>query len=114
MIKLTDVKLIENAASKSIEHIEAEMAEMEKTQLVEGPFTVAQLREMFNEIADPKDWRAPIDVNLPGEKILMACAAIEYFTATEPAVDSVFDATGKVDYGFVSSIGYRMGPAGDH
>ena len=58
MIRPTDVKPIENAASKSIEQIEAEIAEQEKTQLVEapgGPFTVAKLRETFSEIANKQD-----------------------------------------------------------
>jgi hypothetical protein len=71
---------------------------------------VSDLRKVFEKPADPKDWKGPIAALMPGEAVLGACAAIEYFTATVPRVR--LD-TRTMTYK-VTSEGYRMGPAGDH
>ncbi|MGA2260003.1 MAG: hypothetical protein ABSH28_01055 [Acidobacteriota bacterium] len=73
-------------------------------------FRVSDLRKLFEKLADPKDWKGPIAATMPGEAVLGACAAIEYFTATVPRVG--LD-TQTMTY-LVTSEGYRMGPAGDH
>ena len=71
-------------------------------------YTLAQLRQVFDAIADPADCRAPIAATMPGELVLAACAAIEFFTATTPRVS--LD-TRTMTY-LAESEGYRAGPAG--
>jgi hypothetical protein len=73
-------------------------------------FRVSDLRKIFEKLADPQDWKGPIAATMPGEAVMGACAAIEYFTATVPWVR--LD-TRTMTY-VVTSEGYRMGPAGDH
>lgn len=73
-------------------------------------FRVSDLRRIFDKLADAKDWKAAIAATMPGEAVLGACAAIEYFTATIPRVRLDMRTMTYV----VTSEGYRMGPAGDH
>lgn len=68
------------------------------------------LRRTFNEICDPYDWKAPIIKEIAFKQVKIAAAAIIYFTATEPKVSYNIE-TGTF---IISSIGYRLGPAGDH
>lgn len=92
-----------------IEQEEARSRDFEKTATHKG-YTVADLRELFDELADPNDWRGPIAATMPGEAVNAAVAAIEYFTATNPTV-SLDQRTMRY---VVTSEGYRAGPAGDH
>lgn len=71
-------------------------------------YAIDDLRKLFDEIADPKDWKAPISIWVKGEGVKAAVATIEFFTATNPSVQLDTD---KMLY-LVESIGYRMGPAG--
>ena len=79
-------------------------------------YTDAKLRQAFEAVADPQDWRAPIDATLSRlhlEKIggwPMVAAAVEHFTATTPKL--LVNPVGRVNY--ISAAGYRAGPAGDH
>ena len=73
-------------------------------------YTHKQLTAAFAAVEDPDDWRGPICAAMPGEAVLPVVAAIEFFTATTPTVQ--LD-TQTMTY-YVSSIGYRAGPAGDH
>ncbi len=73
------------------------------------PYTQEQLKEAFDLLADPADWRAPIAVFLPGEHVNLAVEAIKHFTATVPTV--MLDLT-RMKY-LIRSEGYRAGPAGD-
>jgi hypothetical protein len=80
----------------------------EDDRVVYKGYTLEQLRRVFDAVADPKDWRAPIAATMSGEVVLAACAAIEFFTATTPRVS--LD-TRTMTY-LVESEGYRAGPAG--
>ncbi|MGA2260812.1 MAG: hypothetical protein ABSH28_05180 [Acidobacteriota bacterium] len=97
------------ATAKTIEDFIREERESEEKARFKG-FRVSDLRILFEKISDPADWRSPIAVTVSGESVLAVCAAIEYFTATTPKVglDTV-----TMRY-LIESIGYRMGPAGDH
>jgi len=82
------------------------------SRLADGtPVTIAELREAFEQVCNPDDWKAPIYDVLDGLQLpaAVAVAAVEFFTATECQVC-------KFPGGFYSikSIGYRCGPAGDH
>jgi hypothetical protein len=66
-----------------------------------------KLNDAFDKVHNPKDWRAPIRAVVKKKDLATAIEAIEYFTATQvtvkPAGKNIFR---------VSSVGYRMGPAG--
>lgn len=82
-------------------------------------YSEAELNDAFNLVADPRDWKAPINSWIRGgnradglDIALLAkiAAAVEFFTG------------GKAKFGCdisganvkVTAAGYRAGPAGDH
>lgn len=73
-------------------------------------YTEQELQKAFKSVENPDDWKDEILAAMPGECVNVVCAAIEFYTATIPTVR--LD-TCTMTY-YVSSIGYRMGPAGDH
>ena len=73
-------------------------------------FTHHALKEAFDRVCDPADWKAPIAAWCAGEAVLLLTEAIEYFTATKPRVSLDI---ARMRY-LVESEGYRNGPAGDH
>lgn len=73
-------------------------------------YNYAQLKQAFDSVSDPQDWKGPIAAVMGGEAVNVVVAAIQFFTATEPKV-SYNPKTGQF---VVESIGYRAGPAGDH
>lgn len=76
----------------------------------ESGYTIATLRQAFDGLCDPQDWRGPIAVWMQGEAVSLAVRAIQWFTATTPTVQLN---TTTMLY-LVTSPGYRQGPAGDH
>ena len=70
-------------------------------------FSINQLKSAFDAIRDPDDWKEPIAAKMHGEFVLMAVAAIQFYTATTPQVQ--LD-TRTMLYS-VTSEGYRRGPA---
>jgi hypothetical protein len=73
-------------------------------------FPVKDLQRIFNKIKNKDDWKEPIAVAVPVKEASKYCAAIAFFTAT----DCEIQRTQLPDYVVLFSIGYRMGPAGDH
>jgi len=74
-----------------------------------GGYTEEELKEAFEAVQDKDDWKAPIRALVAREDLPVTIKAIEHYTATSVYFDG--------DYGnFVGiySVGYRMGPAGDH
>lgn len=81
--------------------------------LVERPGAYSLLLQTaFNQICDPQDWKGPIDCVVPWEAASVYIEAIKYMTATTP-VSHVEQMDGQL-YAHLTSVGYRMGPAGDH
>lgn len=76
----------------------------------------AALSAAFDLVADPDDWKAPIDavVTLPHVMDgLEVKKAVQFFTATEATI-SVVGLASETDITVrVQAPGYRMGPAGD-
>jgi len=71
---------------------------------------VGELRKAFDRVADPRDWRNPIDTEIyveTREEVELIKEAITFFTATVPTADGWLG--GKVRF---KSEGYRNGPAG--
>lgn len=68
------------------------------------------LKKAFGAVCDPDDWRGPISALVKGEAIAVTVAAIQFYTATTPKVETVY----KTDTIFfkITSEGYRNGPAG--
>jgi hypothetical protein len=71
-------------------------------------FQVRALREVFERICDPVDWKAPIHCACTGEALHAVVTAIQYFTATTPAIGLDVE---TMTY-YIASEGYRAGPAG--
>lgn len=61
----------------------------------------------FRLVADPDDWKRPIDATVPANRLADVVKAINFYTATETTVSVLADGQFRV-----KSIGYRMGPAG--
>ena len=85
------------------------MTDTTRTEVYEG-YTEAELRLAFDAVKDPQDWKAPIAAEMPGEVVMPVVAAIKFYTATVPTVS--LDVTTMRYY--ITSPGYRAGPAGDH
>lgn len=84
---------------------------------VEGDgYTHGELRCAFDMVANPDDWRAPVDSVVDARFVELVKAAVEFFTATS--------ATTRPEHGRearrspvpnpvrVRAAGYRAGPAG--
>jgi hypothetical protein len=69
------------------------------------------LKDAFDKVCDPKDWKAPIYKRIMRRDLDVTLAAIAFFTATSAEV--VMDIPGRPDV-LIESEGYRNGPAGDH
>lgn len=70
------------------------------------------LRVAFDQICDPTDWRGPIDALVPWDSANIYVQAVRYMTATVCECRQV--KKGGEIYAHLTSVGYRMGPAGDH
>lgn len=73
-------------------------------------FSHEELTRAFNAVTDQDDWRGPISAWVNGEAVLLVVEAVKFFTATVPTVELNQQ---TMQY-LISSVGYRMGPAGDH
>jgi hypothetical protein len=68
-----------------------------------------KMSDAFDSVCDPNYWKGPIKAVVPKDKASLVVDAIWFFTATcEEPVDN---GDGTVT---ITSIGYAMGPAGDH
>ncbi len=76
-------------------------------QIVAAGMTHAELSAAFDTVADPSDWRAPIEAFVDAPAYARIAAAVEFFTATK--LSWVMLPNGRFA---VTSIGYRNGPAG--
>lgn len=73
-------------------------------------FSKTQLDAAFAGVANRQDWKAQIAAVVEASALAATLAAIEFFTATTAKAE-VIQNSGRY---FVTSAGYRMGPAGDH
>lgn len=73
-------------------------------------FSKTQLDAAFSVVANRADWKAQIAAVVEAASLSVTLAAIEFFTATEGKAELLAN-TGRY---YVTSVGYRMGPAGDH
>ena len=96
-------------AEQIIQDEDASRRDWESRTIGHKGFTIAQLRTIFDQLCDPRDWKGPIFATVLGEGVMPAVAAIEYFTATTPTVALDMNTMTYV----LSSVGYRGGPAGD-
>jgi hypothetical protein len=73
-------------------------------------WTRRELKNAFDKVCDPGDWKAPIHARVMRKDIDVTLAAIAFFTGTSGGVT---DVAGRPDV-YIESDGYRNGPAGDH
>ena len=93
------------------------MTKTEKITKVEvngREYLIADLSETFDKVADPKDWRAPINTTTTFDDIREGSkikAAVEFFTGTTATLRLL----ASHDMGWtvhVKAVGYRNGPCG--
>ncbi len=72
-------------------------------------FTRGQMLEIFNQIQNKEDWKAPIRCWVNRDQIELVKESIMFFTGTETEIAS--ESYGKH---LIHSIGYRAGPCGDN
>lgn len=72
------------------------------------PFTERQLDLAFKLVANPNDWKAPIDARVARDLVHEVVCAIQFYTAA-PIEVLPTDHPGSFR---VVSCGYRLGPAG--
>ena len=68
-----------------------------------------ELEPYWNRVADPEDWKRPIDSYVHKDDLEKTKAAIAFFTATEATATVL-----QPNWYRVAADGYRRGPAGDH
>jgi hypothetical protein len=69
----------------------------------------AALRQAFELVQNPDDWKAEISALIPADLVPIVCSAVRFFTATEATTRPADAVPNGV---WVEAIGYRMGPAG--
>ena len=75
-------------------------------------FPIAYLRDIFNQVMEPDDWKAKINIKMSEDKFSNIGreameTAIFYFTATTPVILK----SGKQYW--IRADGYRLGPCGE-
>ena len=73
-------------------------------------YTVEQLSEAFDKVANPAHWKLPISAIIRTSDVPVTSAAIEFYTATEATIVERPAGSGQAH---IVSIGYAAGPAGD-
>jgi hypothetical protein len=81
----------------------------EEPEVVPG-YTRTALKKAFDAVADPDDWKAPIEATIHQSMLDVTAKAIWFFTGTS-CRERVRWNDGRVA---IEATGYRMGPAGDH
>lgn len=66
------------------------------------------LKELFDSVADPSDWRNPIDAVINLADFADIAEAVDFYTSTD--IESVELLPGNKCR--VTAVGYRNGPAG--
>jgi hypothetical protein len=76
--------------------------------------TLDQLAEMyrqaFDHVANPADWRGPIDCYVPWEVSNIYVQAIEFMTGVAP--DCEYISQNARTLAHITCVGYRNGPCG--
>lgn len=93
----------------TLPHIAQAVYDMSTSGLYRG-LTHQALSDAFDRLCDPADWKAPIDAWVPGELVMVAVCAIEFYTGVTPIISLNTD---TMQFR-LTCCGYRKGPAGDH
>lgn len=78
-------------------------------------YTRKALEDAFDMVANPDDWRAPIDAHVTTTDIRDGStikAAVAFFTGTEATIRLESDVDQETFELHVTALGYRMGPCG--
>ena len=72
------------------------------------PRSREELKEYFEKVQNPNDWKAPINALVDPADVDGVTEAVIFYTGTIPE----YKRSGKQVR--VTAVGYRMGPCGDH
>lgn len=70
-----------------------------------------ELAAAFDRVRDPRDWKAPIQAEIPEEDRLVVEQAVHWFTATVPMFTALPGPSGRLE---VRARGYRLASADTH
>lgn len=102
--------LVENHLPDNTGSLKRFLEIQDSVTLVNG-YTVRELKEAFDQVANKADWKAPIDSWILAEDWEIVSTAIEYMTATSPVIKEDRHNDECVMIRIVAD-GYRNGPAG--
>ena len=72
-----------------------------------------KLSDAFDAVANAESWRGAIAAKVAAKDLAITVEAIMHYTATESKVEKIRDyVDGSITGYWVTSVGYRMGPAG--
>ena len=72
----------------------------------------ATLKEAFDLVSNPDDWRSPFAAWVPANQLSLYGAAVTFYTATSLKVLRYRFSSENGREAYVFSAGYRNGPAG--
>ena len=72
-----------------------------------------KLSDAFDAVANADDWRDAIKAKVSAEDLQITVEAVMHYTATHVKVEEIRDyIDGSISGYLLTSVGYRMGPAG--
>lgn len=92
------------AMEKALEEARRQEAELDKMIVTAHGETRGDLREVFDRVCDPEDWKAPIAAYVPHQLVGRVLRAIEFFHADTAKAVGIQPVTGKV---LVQGNGYQ-------
>lgn len=82
---------------------------VQRTVSASSPEYQKLMQDVFRMISNPDDWKAPIDCIVPFAAAATFHEAIVFVTGTVPKSERAPGGDFRL-----TSVGYRMGPCGDH
>jgi hypothetical protein len=95
--------------AKQAEENEVISVVLDKTYKPRGDAKYTRLRKIFATVCNPKDWKGPIRTVVTKDQLQDVEQAIVFMTGTVCRV--IKQKNGKY---LIVSVGYRLGPCGDH
>lgn len=92
------------AMEKALAEARQQEAELDKMIVTAHGETRGDLRDVFDRLCDPDDWKAPIAAYVPHQLVGRALRAIEFFHADTAKAVGIQALTGKV---LIQGNGYQ-------
>jgi hypothetical protein len=88
---------------------ESKMETVKRVMPREGEVHIKMMQDLFDQLCNPKDWKAPVDCTVPVSVAGLAHEAIIFMTGTVPNSERQPGGLFRL-----TAVGYRAGPCGDH